>query len=172
MIFNAEKQPMMYGDFTLNFTKHPEKNGKTIGKIPRNTWGPQRSPSQWTGIEGKYEGEDWHNRNQNLRTQNQGTKTTRLSGQWLWQLLPQNRNPIWINATYTQALNSWPVAGVNYVPLIIKVQTPGHTNPRFAILSQQTVSFNTKPRFGRKQSRSFGIRRGQIFLQFKHIYIL
>jgi hypothetical protein len=37
MIFNAEKQPMMYGDFTLNFTKHPEKNGKTIGKIPRNT---------------------------------------------------------------------------------------------------------------------------------------
>ena len=26
-----------------------------------------------------------------------------------------------------------------------------------------------KPRFGRKQSKSFGIRRGQISLQFKHI---
>ena len=34
---------------------------------------------------------------------------------------------------------------------------------------QQTVPFSTKPQFGRKQSKSFGIRRGQISLQFKYI---
>ena len=48
-----------------------------------------------------------------------------------------------------------------------------HDKPIRDLLScgrgQQTVSFSTKPRFGRKQSKSFGIRRGQISLQFKYI---
>ena len=33
---------------------------------------------------------------------------------------------------------------------------------------QQTISFSTRPRFGRKQSKPFSIRRGQISLQFKY----
>ena len=45
-------------------------------------------------------------------------------------------NPIRINTTNTQESNSWPVAEVNCVPLIIKVQTPRQTNPRFAVLWQ------------------------------------
>ena len=48
-----------------------------------------------------------------------------------------------------------------------------HDKPIRDLLScgrgQQTVSFSTKPRFGRKQSKSFGIRRGQVSLQFKYI---
>ena len=107
---------------------------ETARKIPRSKRGPWGSPPQWTGIEGEHEGEDWHNWHQNPRTYTQSTKTSVLSRQWLWRLLPRIRNPIWINATNTQESNSWPVAEVNYVPLIIKVQTPRQTNPRFAVL--------------------------------------
>ena len=120
----------------LHFAGYSTTNKETASKIPSSKRGPRGSPPQWTGIEGEHECEDWHYRHQNLRTYTQSTKTSVLSRQWLWRLLPRIRNPIWINATNTQESNSWPVAEVNYVPLIIKVQTPRQTNPRFAVLWQ------------------------------------
>ena len=120
----------------LHFAGYLKPKKETARKIPRSKRGPWGSPPQWTGIEGEHEGEDWHYWHQNPPTYTQSTKTSVLSRQWLWHLLPQIRNPIWINSTNTQESNSWPVAEVNYVPLIIKVQTSRQTNPRFAVLWQ------------------------------------
>ena len=140
----------------LHFAGYSTTNKETASKIPSSKRGPWGSPPQWTGIEGEHECEDWHYRRQNLQTYTQSTKTSVLSRQWLWRLLPRIRNPIWINATNTQESNSWPVAEVSYVPHINKVQTPRQLNRAllFSGRGQQTVPFfRMKTRFGRKQSK-------------------
>ena len=100
-------------------------------------------------------------------------KTTRLSRQWLWWLFPRIRNPIWIKATNTQESNSWTVQWQRSTMYHLSPRYKLHDKPIRDLLScgrgQQTVSLGTKPLFGRKQSKSFGILREKSSLQFEHI---